>query len=195
MPSDHPLWLGRRVTVGLEQFSAVLTGTSQRSQWVSCFSTVFDFGGCGMLNFSFLILSILPPRGHVKPAVSSHHSPLKVSFLREITPLGEQDSEPQETDFTPDLGHLGGEFSTPRSPTWNPFGKVSGLFPAPPTLPSLSSAVFRGKRVQLCVLLPRCLLFLSEPGSLVFSEFRVCYSVTKILISVSQYFQDSWRKQ
>lgn len=33
-----------------------------------------------MLNFFFffLILSILPPRGHVKPAVSSHHSALKV---------------------------------------------------------------------------------------------------------------------
>lgn len=28
-------------------------------------------------------------------------------------PLGEQDSEPQETNFTPDLGHLGGEFSSP----------------------------------------------------------------------------------
>lgn len=100
-----------------------------------------------MLNFSFLILSILPPWSHVKPALSSHHSPLKVSFLREIMPLGEQDSEPQETDFTPDHGHLGGEFSTPWSPIWNPFGKVSGLFSAPPTLPPLSSAVFRGKQV------------------------------------------------
>lgn len=111
------------------------------------FFTVFDFGGCGMLIFSFSILSILPPWGHVKPALSSHHSPLKVSFLREIMPLGEQDSEPQETNFTPDLGHLGGEFSTPWSPIWNPFGKVSGLFSAPPTLPPLSSAVFRGKQV------------------------------------------------
>lgn len=47
-------------------------------------------------------------------------------------PLGEHDSEPQETNFTPDLGHLGGELSSPWSPIWNPFGKVPGLFSAPP---------------------------------------------------------------
>lgn len=47
-------------------------------------------------------------------------------------PLGEHDSEPQETNFTPDLGHLGGELSSPWSPIWNPFGKVPGLFSARP---------------------------------------------------------------
>lgn len=105
-------------------------------------------------------------------------------------PLGEHDSEPQETNFTPDLGHLGGELSSPWSPIWNPFGKVPGLFSAPPPASSFLCCFLRERVAASAIVCTpsRCLVFLSEPGSLVFSEFRVWYSV-------SQCFQDGWGKQ
>lgn len=117
----------------------------------------------------------------VKPAVSSHHSPLKVPLLRDIVPSDDQDLEPQESNFTPDVGHLDREFSPPRSLVWNPFGEKYVLFSAPFPLPRsfLICCIFEGASGQwqmlLCALIRRCRLFLSEPGSLMF--FRVRYAV------------------